>query len=149
MHREWWAAPDLTSNHALDTVRNRTIWSKKRPLASGQESAIAINPEGGTTVSADGTWNVAMQSPAGQQSVTFVMEEAGGAVTGTMSSGADSTQSPFSDGTVDGDNLAWNVVLAQPMPLTLEFTATVSGDSISGTAKFGTFGQGDFEGSRA
>jgi hypothetical protein len=84
-------------------------------------------------VSADGTWNVAMQSPAGQQSVTFVM----------------ATQSPFSDGTVDGDNLAWNVVLAQPMPLTLEFTATVSGDSISGTAKFGTFGQGDFEGSRA
>jgi hypothetical protein len=35
------------------------------------------------------------------------------------------------------------------MPLTMEYTADVDGDSISGSVKAGTFGEFPFEGSRA
>jgi hypothetical protein len=35
------------------------------------------------------------------------------------------------------------------MPITLSFTATLDGDSISGTAKLGMFGNANFSGTRA
>ena len=35
------------------------------------------------------------------------------------------------------------------MPITLEFAATVDGDTISGTVKLGTFGDATFEGTRS
>ena len=36
------------------------------------------------------------------------------------------------EGKVNGDTLTWSAAIQQPMPMTLEFTATVSGDSMSG-----------------
>jgi hypothetical protein len=38
--------------------------------------------------------------------------------------------------------------MTQPMPMTIECSATIDGDSISGTAKLGAFGQATFEGQR-
>ena len=42
--------------------------------------------------------------------------------------------------------LTWKAALTQPMPITLEFTAKVDGDTISGNVKLGTFGDATFEG---
>ena len=53
------------------------------------------------------------------------------------------------DGTVDGDNLTWKASMTSPMPMTLEFTATVSGDEINGEVKLGAFGNATFTGTRA
>jgi len=41
------------------------------------------------------------------------------------------------------------VNMTSPMPIKVEATATVDGDSISGEAKLGAFGTATFEGSRA
>ena len=70
-------------------------------------------------------------------------------MTGTMTAPATPEPTPITDGTVDGGELAWKVAITQPMPVTLEFTATVTGDAISGTAKFGAYGEGAFEGTRS
>jgi hypothetical protein len=78
--------------------------------------------------------------------VTLVLATDGASLSGSLQSamgGAD-----FTDGTVDGDNLAWTVKLTQPMPIEVDLTATVNGDSISGTAKLGSFGDATFEGTR-
>ena len=99
-------------------------------------------------MSVDGTWNVALQSPAGPQQMIFELQEANGALSGTMKNATAPDESQVSEGTVDGDDLAFKVELAQPMPVTLEFTAKVSGDAISGNAKFGAYGEGAFEGTR-
>jgi hypothetical protein len=53
------------------------------------------------------------------------------------------------DGVVDGDNLTWKAALTQPMPINLEFAATVDGDKMTGTVKLGTFGDFAFEATRA
>ena len=100
-------------------------------------------------MSVDGTWNVALQSPAGPQQMVFELQEADGGLSGTMKNATAVDVSQLSEGTVDGDDLAFKVQLAQPMPVTLEFTATVSGDAITGNAKFGAYGEGAFEGTRA
>ena len=51
-------------------------------------------------------------------------------------------------GKVDGDKLIWSSAITSPMPMTLEFEATVSGDSLSGNVKLGAFGNATLNGVR-
>ena len=99
------------------------------------------------TMSADGAWNVTINSPMGAQQATLTLATDGDSLSGTMA-GAQGTQE-FSGGTVDGDNLTWEVDMTQPMPMKLEISATVAGDEISGTVKLGAFGEASFSGNRA
>jgi hypothetical protein len=70
----------------------------------------------------------------------------GGTLTGTLSGPQGALE--IVDGTVDGNDLAFKANVTSPMAITLEFTATVDGDNISGTVKLGAFGSGDFTGTR-
>lgn len=98
-------------------------------------------------MSADGDWNVTINSPMGAQQAVLTLATDGGALSGKMA-GAQGTQE-FEGGTVDGDNLEWEVNMTQPMPIKLEIKATVEGDAISGTVKMGAFGEASFSGARA
>ena len=98
-------------------------------------------------MSADGSWNCTINSPMGAQEATITLVTDGGSLSGTMA-GDQGTQE-FSGGTVDGNNLEWEVQMTSPMPMTLEISATVDGDSISGNVKLGAFGNASFEGARA
>jgi hypothetical protein len=66
---------------------------------------------------------------------------------GTQAAEGNSTE--IFDGTSNGDDLAWKVSITNPMPLTLEFTGKVSGDSISGEMGIGPMGSFPFKGTRA
>lgn len=94
---------------------------------------------------ADGTWNMTMKTPMGEQAGTLTLSTDGGTLTGTMG-GPQAME--LENGTVDGDNLAWTVNMTSPMPITIEVTATVDGDAISGEAKLGAFGTAPFSGTR-
>ena len=48
-----------------------------------------------------------------------------------------------------GDDVFWKVSITNPMPLTLEFTGKVAGDSISGEMGIGPMGSFPFTGTRA
>ena len=97
-------------------------------------------------MSADGSWNCTINSPMGAQEATITLVTDGDSLSGTMA-GDQGTQE-FSGGTVDGNNLEWEVQMTSPMPMTLEISATVDGDSISGNVKLGAFGNASFEGAR-
>ena len=98
-------------------------------------------------MSADGKWDVTMNSPMGAQQATLTLATSGSTLTGTVASPQGSID--ITDGTVDGSSLTWKAAMEQPMPITLEFTATVDGDNISGKVKLGSFGEADFSGTRA
>ena len=98
-------------------------------------------------MSADGSWNCTINSPMGAQEATITLVRDGGSLSGTMA--GDLGTQEFSGGTVDGNNLEWEVQMTSPMPMTLEISATVDGDSISGNVKLGAFGNASFEGARA
>ena len=100
-------------------------------------------------MSADGTWKVTMNTPMGAQEMSVELKEDGSTLTGTMSAAVAPEAMAVTDGTVDGDLLTWKAALTQPMPITLEFKATVDGDSISGDVALGTFGTATFAGTRA
>ncbi|MFI5053875.1 MAG: hypothetical protein ACHQDE_05890 [Acidimicrobiia bacterium] len=100
-------------------------------------------------MSADGTWKVSMSTPMGAQEMTVDLKEDGSTLTGTMTAAMAPAPMEISDGTVDGNALTWKAALTQPMPMTLEFKATVDGDAISGDVALGSFGNATFTGTRA
>ena len=98
-------------------------------------------------MSVDGNWNLTMETPMGERSATLDVRSAGGALTGTQS--ADGNSAEIFDGTVNGSDVAWKVSITTPMPMTLEYTATVDGDAMSGQMQIGVFGSFPFSGTRA
>ena len=98
-------------------------------------------------MSADGTWKTVMNTPMGAQEGTLELQIDGGSLSGKMK-GAQG-EIDLKDGSADGDNLAWKADITTPMPMTLEFRATVEGDKMSGNVKLGAFGNATFEGTRA
>jgi hypothetical protein len=97
-------------------------------------------------MSADGTWNLTMQTPMGERRSTLSLSTAGGTLTGTQQAEGDTTN--IADGTVNGNDVSWKVSITNPMPLTLTFSGTVDGDNLNGTADTGMFGSFPFAGTR-
>ncbi len=98
-------------------------------------------------MAADGNWNLTMTTPMGDRQATLSLKTSGSTLTGTQ--GADGNTGEIFDGTVNGDDVSWKVSITNPMPLTLEFTGKVSGDSMSGEMGIGPMGSFPFTGSRA
>ena len=98
-------------------------------------------------MSADGTWNLTMQTPMGERRSTLTLSTAGGTLTGKQEAEGNTTD--IAEGTVNGNELSWKVSITNPMPLTLTFTGTVDGNTLNGSADTGMFGSFPFEGTRA
>ena len=94
----------------------------------------------------DGVWETTVNSPMGQQKATLTLASDGGALTGTMAGAQGSME--IDNGKVEDGKATWTANMTQPMPMTLEFSATVEGDEISGNVKLGGFGNASFTGTR-
>jgi hypothetical protein len=94
----------------------------------------------------DGTWETVVKSPLGDQKATLTVKSDGGTFAGTNAGAMGSVE--ITDGTVDGNTLHWTMSIVVPMPMTLDCTATVDGDTITGTVGAGAFGSFPLSGSR-
>jgi hypothetical protein len=97
-------------------------------------------------MSADGTWNITVDTPMGTQSSTLELASDGASLTGTQSGNGES--GPIYEGSVDGDEVTWKVDITRPMALTVTFKGKVDGDRISGKASAGIFPPAPFDGTR-
>ena len=95
----------------------------------------------------DGTWNIVTKTPMGEQKSVLVVTTSGDELAGTMTGSAGEVQ--VNDGEVDGDEVSWSIDATAPFPMTIAFTGTIDGDSISGKAKPGSFPATTFSGTRA
>lgn len=94
---------------------------------------------------ADGNWKITINTPMGAQEVNASITTSGDTFTGqTAGRMGDAAIS----GKVDGDTLSWTTDITQPMPMTLDFSATVSGDAMTGNVKLGAFGNAPLSGVR-
>ena len=98
-------------------------------------------------MSVDGNWTITMGTPMGERTSTVSLKSAGSALSGTQS--AEGNSGEIEDGTVNGNDVSWKISITNPMPLTLDFNGTVSGDSISGKMGLGMMGSFPFSGTRA
>jgi hypothetical protein len=95
---------------------------------------------------AQGKWNVTINTPVGDQAGVLELRVDGTALSGSMSAANYSVE--IGDGRVMGDRLEWSAKLTKPMRMTLKFTATVQADRIEGQAKH-LLGSASFAGTRA
>lgn len=98
-------------------------------------------------MAADGTWNLTLDTPMGERRSTLTLSTAGGSLTGTQEAEGNTTE--ISEGSASGDSVSWKVAITNPMPLTLTFTGTVDGNTMTGQADTGMFGSFTFQGTRA
>lgn len=94
-----------------------------------------------------GTWNTTMNTPMGAQNGTLTLTDDGGTLTGKMSGPQGEIE--IKDGSANGNDASWKADISSPMAMTLEFSATADGDTMSGSVKLGAFGNATFEGTRA
>jgi hypothetical protein len=94
----------------------------------------------------DGNWDVVVKSPLGDQKLTLNVKSDGNSFTGT---GSGAMGSADISGQVDGNTLSWKQQVTTPMPMTLDMTATVDGDSMTGSVGAGAFGSFPLSGKRA
>lgn len=96
----------------------------------------------------NGTYNIEMETPMGTRPAKLILKTDDNSLGGTFI-GAQGEQS-FTGGTVDGDDVAWSVMMSGAMgEMKLDFKGTVSGDEISGQVQLGSFGSATFKGTRA
>jgi carbon-monoxide dehydrogenase large subunit len=86
-----------------------------------------------------------MSTPAGPQEMIGRFTTEGNVLKGVLES--DQGSQAF-EGTVDGNTLKWNMKVTKPMPITLKYELTVSGNSLSGKCKLGLFGTAKISGER-
>ncbi len=98
-------------------------------------------------MSVDGNWQIAMETPLGTRNATLSLAASGGVLTGKMSGEGGAID--IEDGTISGNQIAFKVDITNPMPLTLEFSATIDGNALSGTVKLGMYGDAPLSGTRA
>lgn len=92
-------------------------------------------------------FSMSVQSPLGKQESELYLSQDGDQLSGKMV--AANGETAIEDGKADGDQLSWTAKVEQPMPVTLTFTGTRSGDTIEGEVAFGAFGKGPFTATKA
>src|SRR5437763_16455737 len=93
-----------------------------------------------------GEWAIAFTTPRGHAEYTMYLTQEGPRLTGHLTS--EYGETPVK-GTVNGDEvkLAWSI-MENGKPLDISVTATAKGDSLNGTIKLGSVGEGVFEAER-
>ena len=97
-------------------------------------------------MSADGTWNLVIDTPMGKQNASIVLASAGNNLTGTVTDGFG--QVDITDGVVDGNQLSWSQKMTKPFAMTLGFAVTIDGDEMTGSVQAGSFGTSPLTGTR-
>lgn len=97
-------------------------------------------------MSVAGQYDCVTKSPMGDQKSILTVNVDGDSWTGSNAGQMGSLD--ITDGKVDGNTLTWTMYMKVPMPMKLEGTATVDGDTITGQIKAGAFGTMAMSGTR-
>ena len=99
-------------------------------------------------MSVAGTYDCVTKSPMGDQNSTFTVVPGPDGDTFTGSNQGQMGSLDVKDGKIDGNTLTWKMDMTVPMPMTLDCTATVEGDQLTGTVNAGAFGDMAMTGER-
>jgi hypothetical protein len=106
----------------------------------------AIQGSGNDLANVTGEWATSMTTPAGPIEYSMYLTQEGPRLTGHLTS---DTGELMLRGSVTGDQvkITWSM-MEHGKPLDVVVTGTAKGDSIAGTVKLGTLGEGPFSAER-
>jgi hypothetical protein len=94
----------------------------------------------------DGKWDVVVRTPLGDQKAVLAVQSTGSEFTGSLSGALGAVEIP--EGKVDGNTLSWVMSITTPMSMTLECSATIEGDALTGSVGAGMLGSFPLSGTR-
>jgi len=97
-------------------------------------------------MSVAGQYDCVTKSPMGDQKSVLTVNVDGDSWTGSNAGQMGSLD--ITDGKVDGNTLTWTMDMKVPMPMKLDCTATIDGDTLNGTVTAGMFGSFPMTGKR-
>jgi len=101
-------------------------------------------PPAGPNVS--GTWTLTVESPMGSNESTATFQQSAGALSGKIASERGETTLT---GTIDNSTIAFSInINMQGQALKIDYSGQVTGDAMSGTVKFGDYGEGKWSGKK-
>ena len=98
-------------------------------------------------MSVAGTYDCVTKTPMGDQKSKFTVVDNGDGTFSGQNAGAMGSMD-VEDGKIDGNTLTWKMKMTVPMPMTLEGSATVDGDALTGSVNAGAFGSMAMSGTR-
>lgn len=94
-----------------------------------------------------GTYDCLTKTPLGpQKGMLTIVPGEGDSFTGSIS--GDLGQMDIKDGRISGNTLTWQMKMTMPMPMNLDCSATIEGDTLTGKVKAGMFGTMELTGER-
>lgn len=99
-------------------------------------------------MSVAGTYECVTKTPMGDQKSKFTVVDGGDGTFTGLNAGAMGSMD-VEDGKIDGNTLTWKMKMTVPMPMTLEGSATIDGDTLTGSVNAGAFGAMAMSGTRA
>ena len=111
-----------------------------------QQTAPPPPPAAAKVTDVSGTWELNVESPMGSRASDAIFTQTGETLGGKMVSPRGEV--PLT-GTVSGDTVKFGInVNVQGQNLQIDYSGTVTGDTMSGTVVFGSFGDGKWTGKR-
>jgi D-glucosaminate-6-phosphate ammonia-lyase len=111
-----------------------------------KESAPPPAPPAAKVTDVSGTWELNVESPMGSRASDAVFTQSGETLGGKMVS--QRGEVPLT-GTIKGETVNFGInVNVQGQNLQIDYTGTVTGDTMSGTVVFGSFGDGKWTGKK-
>ena len=102
-----------------------------------------------TETSAEGTWNLVIDTPIGKQRATLQLSTQDGVLRGVARDQRHGEEVPLTDLVLDGHRLTWAQSITKPMRLNLSFDVTIDGDEMTGRSKAGRLPGSKVTGRRA
>jgi hypothetical protein len=87
--------------------------------------------------SAEGTWNLVIDTPIGKQRTVLELSTQDGVLVGVARDQRHGEEVTLTDLMQNGDRLTWAQSITKPMRLHLAFDVTVEGDEMTGRSKAG------------
>jgi hypothetical protein len=100
-------------------------------------------------VSAEGTWDLVVDTPVGRQRAVLVLSTKDGVLHGVARDQRHGEETALTDLVADGDRLTWAQAITKPMRLNLVFDVVVTGDEMTGHSKAGRLPKSGVTGRRA
>jgi predicted Zn-dependent peptidase len=114
------------------------------PAASASTSTSVT---GGDSIAINGTWKIIANSPQGEMPLTAVLRNEGGQISGTVESQLG--QTPIVSGRVIGNEVSFKVKIdAQGNQLEINFSGTISGETMKGQVSSAAFPNIEFTGKK-
>jgi hypothetical protein len=111
-----------------------------------QQAAPPPPPAAAKVMDVSGTWELNVESPMGSRASDAIFTQTGETLGGKMVSPRGET--PLT-GTISGETVKFGInVNVQGQNLQIDYSGIVTGDTMSGTVVFGSFGDGKFTGKR-